>query len=174
MVTSILDIEKMFPKFYKHNKSKINFLFTQVLEERFKTYPTLEIQKDIDVYKSRQEQINIIEKRRQFRKRKTVRKNRKQERSHHDTEIQSYKCFKAKKEFEFVLNDEIKKVEDESKVQKKFNRNNSDNTEDEEELIIIDHRADPLTVINTPIQDNLAPSTTRPVVNHRRILRDDN
>jgi hypothetical protein len=30
------DIEKMFPKFYKDNKSKINFLCTQVLDERLK------------------------------------------------------------------------------------------------------------------------------------------
>jgi glycerol uptake facilitator-like aquaporin len=47
----------MFPKFYKHNKSKINFLFTEILNERFKRHPTLEIQKNIDVYKCRQEQI---------------------------------------------------------------------------------------------------------------------
>jgi hypothetical protein len=30
------DIEKMFPKLHKDNKSKINFLYTQVLDERFK------------------------------------------------------------------------------------------------------------------------------------------
>jgi hypothetical protein len=58
------DIEKMFPKLYKHNKSKINFLYTQVLDEKFKKKPTLEVQKDIDVYRSRQEQKKIIEKRR--------------------------------------------------------------------------------------------------------------
>jgi hypothetical protein len=78
-------IEKIFPKFYKHNKSKINFIYTQVIVERFRKDPTLELQKNIDVYKCRQEQINIIEKRRQLRK--TARKNRKYERSHHDTEI---------------------------------------------------------------------------------------
>jgi hypothetical protein len=44
----------MFPKFHKDNKLKINFLYTQVLDERFKKDPTLEIQKDIDVYRSRQ------------------------------------------------------------------------------------------------------------------------
>jgi hypothetical protein len=49
------DIEKMFPKFYKDNKSKIAFLYTQVIAERFKRDPTLELQKNIDVYKSRQE-----------------------------------------------------------------------------------------------------------------------
>jgi hypothetical protein len=37
------DIEKKFLKFYKDNKSKINFLYTQVLGERFKRDPTLEV-----------------------------------------------------------------------------------------------------------------------------------
>jgi hypothetical protein len=41
-------------------------------------------------------------------------------------------------------------------------------------LNIIEHRAEPLTVINTPIQDNVAPAETQPVVKHRRILHDDN
>jgi hypothetical protein len=132
----------------------------------------LEIQKDINVYNCRQEQINVIEKRRRLWK--AVRKNRKHERSHHDTEIQSYKRFKAIKEFECVLNDEIKKVEEASEVQRKFNRDDSDDTEDEEEVVIIEHRADPLTVINTPIQDNLAPAATQPIAKHHRILRDDN
>jgi hypothetical protein len=83
------DIEKMFPKFYKDNKSKINFLYTQILAERFKRDTTLEVQKDIDVYRCRQEQIDIIKKRRQLRK--TVRKNKKRDqRSHHDSDIHSY------------------------------------------------------------------------------------
>jgi hypothetical protein len=43
---------------------KINLLYTQILDERFKRDPTLKIQKNIDVYKSRKEQIGIIEKRR--------------------------------------------------------------------------------------------------------------
>jgi hypothetical protein len=38
------DIEKMFSKFYKDNKSKINFLYTQVIAERFKKHQTLEVQ----------------------------------------------------------------------------------------------------------------------------------
>jgi hypothetical protein len=65
----------MIPKFYKHNKSKINFLYTQVLHLIFKKDPTLEVQRDIDVYISRQEHIEIIEKRRKLQK--TTRKNRK-------------------------------------------------------------------------------------------------
>jgi hypothetical protein len=69
------DIEKLFPKFYKDNKSKINFLYTQILDERFKQDPTLEVQKDIYVYRSREEQVEIIKKRRQIQK--TTRKNKK-------------------------------------------------------------------------------------------------
>jgi hypothetical protein len=66
------------------------------------------------------------------------------------------------------------KVEEVSEAWKKFKRDNSDHTEDEEELIIIEHRPDPLTVIKTPIQDNLDPAATQPVMKHHRILRDDN
>jgi hypothetical protein len=68
------DIEKIFPKFYKDNKSKINFLYTQVLDERFKKDRTLEIEKNIDVCKCKQQQIDIIKKRRQLWK--TNRKNK--------------------------------------------------------------------------------------------------
>jgi hypothetical protein len=167
-----IDIEKMFPKFYEDNKSKINFLYTQVIAERFRRDPTLELQKNIDVYMCRQKQIDIIEKRRHIQK--INRKNKKHDqRSHHDSDIQSYKRFKAKKDFESALADEIKKVEEESEVQKRFKRDDSDDTEDEEELVIIEHRADPLTVINTPIQDSVILAATQPVVKHRRIVRDD-
>jgi hypothetical protein len=65
-------------------------------------------------------------------------------------------------------------VEEASAVQNKFNRDDSDDTEDEEEFIIVEHRPDPLTVINSPTQDGVAPAETQPVVKHRRILRDDN
>jgi hypothetical protein len=89
----------MFPKFYEDNKSKISFLYTQVLEEKFKRVPTLEVQKNIDVYRSRQEQVDIIENRRQLQK--TSRKNKKHDqRSQYDSGIHSHKHFKAKKEFE--------------------------------------------------------------------------
>jgi hypothetical protein len=168
---SYTDIEKMFPKFYKDNKSKINFLYTQVLEERFKRDLTLEVQKNIDVYRCRQEQINIIKERRHLRK--TNRKNKKDDkRFQYNSDTHSNKHFKSKKDFESAINDEIKKVEEECEGQKKF-RDNSDYSEDEEEFIIIEHKPDPLTVINTPIQDNLVPVETQPVVKHRRILRDD-
>jgi hypothetical protein len=112
---------------------------TQVIAERFRRDPTLELQKNIDVYKCGQEQINIIEKRRQSRK--TFRKNKKRDqRTHHDSDIHSYKRYKVKKEFESALNDEIKKVEEESEVQKRFKRDDSDDTEDEEEIIIVERR----------------------------------
>jgi hypothetical protein len=110
--------------------------------------------------------------------RKTTRKNKKKHAQWTDydvySDIHSYKRYKSKKEFESAVNDEIKKVEEESDGRKKFKRDDSDDTEDEEEFIIIEHRPDLLTVINTPIQDNLAPVETQPVVKHRRILRDDN
>jgi hypothetical protein len=66
--------EKMIQKFCKDNKIKINFLYTQVLDERFKRVPTLDIYKDFDVYRSRNEQIHIIEKRIPLQK--TTRKNK--------------------------------------------------------------------------------------------------
>jgi hypothetical protein len=66
------------------------------------------------------------------------------------------------------------KVEEASEARKKFQRDDSDDTEDEDEFIILEHRPDPLTVINTLIQDNLAPVETQPVVKHRSIFRDDN
>jgi hypothetical protein len=162
------EIELLFENgyFYKENKSKINFLFTQVLEERYKRDPTLEVQKDIDNYKCRQDQIDIIEKRRKLRK--TVKKNKKcDKRSQHDSDVRGYKRFNTMQDFDSALNDEIEQSE------KRFKRDYSDDTEDEEELVIIEHRADPLTVINTPIQDSVAPAATQPVVKHRRILCDD-
>jgi hypothetical protein len=101
--------------------------------------------------------------------RKTVKKNKKlDKRSQHDSDVQSYKRYKAKKDFESVLNDEIEQSE------QRFKRDDRDDTEDEEELVIIEHRADPLTVMNTPIQDDVVPTTTQPVVKHPRILCDDN
>jgi hypothetical protein len=164
----------MFPNFYKDNKSKIIFLYTQVLDEIFKRKHTLKIQKEIDVYRSRQEQIEIIEKRTLLRKATRKHKKKHSQRIYDaNSDIRSYKCYKAKKEFESAFNDEIKKVEEESEAPKKFKRDGSDDTEDEEELIILKHKPDPLIVINTPIQHNLAPVEIQPVVKYRRILYDD-
>jgi hypothetical protein len=58
------EVEKQFPYFYKKNAEKINLLFKRVNEERFNRDPTLIIKKDTDLYKSRQYQIELIEKRR--------------------------------------------------------------------------------------------------------------
>jgi hypothetical protein len=62
------DIEKLFPKFYLANTEIINLLYTKVLEEGFKRDPTLTIEKNIDIYKSRQNQIETTEKRRTVQK----------------------------------------------------------------------------------------------------------
>jgi hypothetical protein len=51
-----------------------------------------------------------------------------------------------------------------------FNRDDNDDAEDEEEVINLKHRPDSLTVINTLIQEKLAPVETQPVVKHRSIL----
>jgi hypothetical protein len=85
----------------------------------------------------------------------------------------SYKNFKTKKEFESVLNDEIKKARKASEAQKKFKREDSDDSENEEEVIILEPRPVPLTLMNIPIQDNIVPVEIQPVVKHRRILSDD-
>jgi hypothetical protein len=120
----------------------------------------LEVQKYFDVY------------------RKSTRKYKKKQADKIDYDvdsgIRSFKRYKAKKEFESGITDEIKEVEEESEAQKKFKRDDGDDTEDDEEIIIIEYRPDPLTVINTPHQDNVHPIDTQPVVKHRRILRDDN
>jgi hypothetical protein len=76
----------------------------------------LEVQNDTEVYRSWKEQIGIIEKRRLLRK--TTRKHNKKH-AHKtnydaDSDIRIYKRFKAKKEFESALNDQIKKLEEES------------------------------------------------------------
>jgi hypothetical protein len=61
------EVEKQFPYFYKTNAEKINLLFKQVNDERFNRDPTLIIEKDTDLYKSRQYQIELIEKRRKLK-----------------------------------------------------------------------------------------------------------
>jgi hypothetical protein len=55
---------------------------------------------------------------------------------------------KPKKEFESVVNDEIKKAEEVSAAKKKFKRDDCDDSEDEEEVIILEHKPDFLTAIN--------------------------
>jgi uncharacterized protein YqeY len=86
------------------------------------------------------------------------------------SDIQNFKDFKTKREFKSVLNDEIKKVEEVSAAQNKFKRDDSDDIEDEEDVIILKYRPDPLTMINTPIQDHITSVGNQPVVKRRRIL----
>jgi hypothetical protein len=61
----------------------------------------------------------------------------------HLGKIRNYNRYKAKKNFESALNDEIKKVGEESEAQKRFKRDNSDDIKDE---IIV--------MVNTPVKDN--------------------
>jgi hypothetical protein len=89
------------------------------------------------------------------------------------SDIRTYKHYKPKKEYESVLIDEIKKVEEASTVQKKLKRDDSDYTADEEESFFLERRSYILTVINTSIQDNLTPVETQPVAKYLRILYDD-
>jgi hypothetical protein len=49
------DIAVKFPTLYKANTERINLLYTQVLEEIFKGHPIFTVQKDIYIYKSRQD-----------------------------------------------------------------------------------------------------------------------
>jgi hypothetical protein len=166
------DIEKMFPKFYKDNKSKINFLYTQVLEERFKKTKLWKFKRILMFTGLDKSRLKSLKREDSSRKQLERIKNMIRK-TQYDSDIHSYTPYKSKKEIESVLNDEIKKAEEESEGQKKFKRDDSDYTEDEEEFIIIERRADPLTVINTPVQNNVAPVETQPAAKHRRILCDD-
>jgi DNA-binding protein H-NS len=62
------DIKILFPSSFAVDTERINLLYTQVLEVRFNRDPILMVEKDIDVYKVRQDQIEIIEKRRTVKK----------------------------------------------------------------------------------------------------------
>jgi hypothetical protein len=81
------DIEKMFPIFYTANTERMNLLYTQILDERFKRHPTFTIEKIIDIYKSWQEHEE-------------------------DSNMCSYKQYKAKKDFKSALNNEIKNAKE--------------------------------------------------------------
>jgi hypothetical protein len=78
----------MFPTFFTANLKRINLLFTQILDEKFKRYPPFTIQKDINIYKSIQEQIETIEKRKTLR---AINKCEKKKENEEDSGIRSYK-----------------------------------------------------------------------------------
>jgi hypothetical protein len=96
-----LDIGKQFRSFYRINSERINLLFKQVNEERFKRDPTLVIEKNTDLYKSRQNQIEIIEKRRTLKNlmKKSERNKEEDDDEEEDSDIHSCKQYKAKKDF---------------------------------------------------------------------------
>jgi hypothetical protein len=48
---------------------------------------------------------------------------------------------------------ETRRISDEGQ---KFNRDDSDDAEDEEDIIILKHKSDPLNVINSPVPGNVA------------------
>jgi hypothetical protein len=125
------DVAVMFSTFYKANIERINLLYTQVLEERFKRNPTLMFQKDIDIYKSRQNQIETIEKRKTLPK--AIKRNERKKESEEDSNISSYKRYIAKKDFESALNNEIKKVEEQKPIKRKSERNDTPEVSEEED-----------------------------------------
>jgi hypothetical protein len=112
------DIEKLFPTFYKINVERINFLYQQVYAERFKRDPTLTIEKDIDIYKSRQDQIEIIEKRRTLKKLINKLERNKEEEEEEDSDTHSYKRYKAKEDFNSVLNKESQKAQQQKPIKR--------------------------------------------------------
>jgi hypothetical protein len=73
MDTPMMMLKKIFRSFYRGNTERINLLYYQLLQVRFNRDPTLTIQKDIDIYKVRQDQIETIEKRGVLKK--AIRKN---------------------------------------------------------------------------------------------------
>jgi hypothetical protein len=104
------DVEKIFRSFYKTNAERINLLYYQILQVIFNRDPTLTVQKDIDSYKVRQDQIETIEKRRVLKNviRKSER-NKEEAEADDDSDDHSYKRYKSKKDFESVLHNEVQK-----------------------------------------------------------------
>jgi hypothetical protein len=130
------NVEKQFPYFYKTNSERINLLYYQVYGERFKRDPTLMIEKDIDIYKSRQDQIDIIEKRRTLKKllNKLERNKKYEEDKEEDSDTHSYKRYKAKEDFNSVLNKEVKKTQQQKPIKRKSERDETfEFTDDEDE-----------------------------------------
>jgi hypothetical protein len=116
---------------YAANTERINLLYTQVLDERLKRGPTVTIEKNIYIYKSREEQIETIEKRRTLRK--AIKKCEKKKENEEDSNIRSYKQCKAKKEFESVFSNKMKKAEEQIPVKRMSERDDNSNVSEEEE-----------------------------------------
>jgi hypothetical protein len=138
---SYKDVAELFLTFYEVNIAKINLLFIQVLQKRYNRDPTLVIEKDTDIYKSRRDQIETIEKRRTLKKvMKRTERNKEEEdedEDDEDSDIHSCKQYKAKKDFESVLHNEVQKA-----IKRKSERDEpseaseeEDEDEDTEEII---------------------------------------
>jgi hypothetical protein len=83
------------------------------------------IEKDTDLFRSRQNQIEIIEKRRALKKvMKRIKEDEEDEEE--DSDLHSCKQYKAKKDFESVLYNEIQKAK------RKFERDESSEASEEE------------------------------------------
>jgi hypothetical protein len=92
----------------------------------------LKNENNIDIYKSRQEQIEIIEKRKTLRK--VIKKCQKKKENEENSGICSYKWNNDKKDLESVLNNKIKNAEEQVPIKRKSQRDgNPDNSEEEED-----------------------------------------
>jgi hypothetical protein len=125
------NIEKMFTTLYIANTERINLLYIRVLDERFKRDPTLTIEKNIDIFNSGQNRIETMEKRRTLRK--AIKKREKKKENKDDSNIQSYKRYNVKKDFESALNNEIKKAKEQMLVKRRSERANIPKVSEEED-----------------------------------------
>jgi hypothetical protein len=116
----------IFPTFYTASTERINLLYTQVLDERFKRDITLTILNGIDVYKSRLEEIVFIEKRRTLQK--GIKKRLKKKESDDHSNIPTYKQYKTKKDLESVLINKSRKP-----INKKSERDDTPVVSEEED-----------------------------------------
>jgi hypothetical protein len=146
------DVEKIFPSFYRGNSERINLLYFQVLQERFNRDPTLIIQKDIDIYKIRQNQIEIIEKRRALKK--AIRRSERNKEDNDDSDDHSYKRYKSKKDFESVLHNEVQKAKQEIPIKRKSERDEDEDENDTEDVIEEYQRKRPRRLIRNTDDDS--------------------
>jgi hypothetical protein len=92
------------------------------------------IEKDIDVYRSRQDQIEIIEKRRTLKKAiKNIERKKEDEEEEEDPSIRSYKRYKAKEGFDSALNNELQKAKQQKPIKRKSERNECPEVGEEED-----------------------------------------
>jgi hypothetical protein len=214
------EVEKQFRSFFTVNDEKINLLFQRVYAERLKKHPSLMIEKDTDIYKSRQNQIEIIEKRRTLKNlMKKSERNKEDDRwstydpnklwehgneedEDEDEDLHSCKQYKAKKDFESVLHNEVQKVikrkserdepsedsekedededteellkEQEQNRPRRFIRNTDDDSETEESEPRVILIAPPSAAPTPPVNTIIIDLTATPKFKRRKIIHDDN